>query len=211
MIIQYNQRSSGSKRYCFLDQYCFCWGFSLGSCDWYLNEQSYGYVSWSCPRGIHVACKTPAQRPCRFASGMAFSGVACQTQVDYVVKELASNQQIDFWGCSHAALLIGEKPDQCVWFLASPAISYLVGWLTDMLHLRRVRCAADVRQTASTWDLQPTHASRRNDCGTPQFMEGRNLSMQCLGAIWHLLKIRGQKQPGSLGWVGMHHNILQVQ
>jgi hypothetical protein len=43
------------------------------------------------------------------------------------------------------------------------------------------------------------HALRvENNCGTPRFTEGRNLSMQCLRDYWHWLKIRGLKRNGLL-------------
>jgi hypothetical protein len=51
------------------------------------------------------------------------------------------------------------------------------------------------------YERSAAHALRgENNCGTPRFKEGPNLSMECLRNYWHWLKIRGLERTGILDW-----------
>jgi len=86
--------------------------------------------------------------------------------------------------------------------------AYLAGQHIVKLRLRRITCAADVMQYASTRDLQAHAQSGESTCRTSRSTEGRDLSMQCLRDYWHWLKIRGLERTVILIGERMRRNVI---
>ena len=99
-----------------------------------------------------------------------------------------------------------KNHQQCYWLLVTSTISSQAGHHTVKLHLRRITCAADVMQNASTRDLQG-HALSDVNTFWHSPVYGRSRLTHAVSE--RLLTLAQVKRPEATGVIGLSYYALQ--